>query len=635
MAEGGGLLDQDQLSCAICLDLLKDPVTTACGHSYCMGCIKGCWDQNDNTGVYSCPQCRQTFSPRPVLSKNTMLAEVVEKLKTGLQAAPPAHCYAGPGDVACDVCTGRKLKAVKSCLVCLASYCETHLQPHYESPVFKKHKLVKATGNLQEKICSHHDKILEVYCRTDQQCICYLCTMDEHRGHDTVSAAAERTEKQKQLGATQTKLQQRIQEREKELQDVRQAVQSLKCSAKAAVEDSERIFTELIRSIEKRCSEVKVMIKDQEKAAVSRAEGPLERLEKEIAELKRTNAQMEQISHTEDHIQFLQSCQSLCAPVGPEDFPSIAVSPHISFEAVRKSVSELKERLEEVWKEELVKISQAGTHPPPGDQDKAGTQQSNELRIVLLGKAGAGKSVANSILGAGEFKPEASSSSVTSQCRKARSEVDGRELIVIDTTTNPQELNIQECISLSSPGPHVFLVVIQLRGFAPVEQETMEVMRSFCAEAAKYTMVLFTHANSLKGKPIEEFLSFNEDLAEFIHTCRGRYHVFNSEENEVSRLLKNIDRMVEINGGRYYTNEMYMRSVNAIEEQKERILKEQEVVNRREEEELRRHLQGDALMKAIQQLHEKTDRNVRELERAYNAFLMNTKETREKPCTLL
>ncbi|XP_061112549.1 tripartite motif-containing protein 16-like isoform X2 [Conger conger] len=354
MAEANISVDQDQFSCSICLDILKDPVTIHCGHSYCMGCIKGCWDQDDHIGVYSCPQCRQTFTPRPVLGRNTMLAEVVEKLKkTGLQAAPPAHCYAGPGDVACDFCTGRKHKAIKSCLVCLASFCETHLQPHYESPAFKKHKLVKATGNLQEKICSNHDKLLEVFCRSDQQCICMLCAMDEHRGHDTVSVVAERTEKQKQLGVTQSKFQQRIQEREKALQDLRQAVQSLKRSAQTAVEDSERIFTELIRSIERRRSEVKELIRDQEKAEVSRAEGLLERLEQEIAELRRREAELEQLSHTEDHIHFLQSCQSLCAPPGPGDLPSITVSPNVSFEAVRKSVSELKERLEDVFKAEI------------------------------------------------------------------------------------------------------------------------------------------------------------------------------------------------------------------------------------------------------------------------------------------
>ncbi|GAA6083201.1 E3 ubiquitin/ISG15 ligase TRIM25-like isoform X3, partial [Tachysurus ichikawai] len=71
-----------------------------------------------------------------------MLAEVVEKLKkTELQAASPAHCYTGPGDVECDFCTERKHKAFKSCLVCQASYCEDHLKPHYQSPAFKKHKL--------------------------------------------------------------------------------------------------------------------------------------------------------------------------------------------------------------------------------------------------------------------------------------------------------------------------------------------------------------------------------------------------------------------------------------------------------------------------------------------------------------
>ncbi|XP_061095057.1 tripartite motif-containing protein 16-like protein [Conger conger] len=363
MAEGGGLLDQ--LSCSICLDLLKDPVTIPCGHSYCMGCINGYWDQDDHTGVYSCPQCRETFTPRPVLRKNTMLAEVVEKLKkTGLQAAPPAHCYTGPGDVACDVCTGRKRKAVRSCLVCLASYCETHLKLHNELNPGNTHNVINATGCLQDNICRQHKKLLEIYRRTDQQCICYLCTMDEHRGHDTVSAAAERTEKRKQLGVTQSKFQQRIQEREKELQDLRQAVQSLKRSAQAAVEDSERIFTKMIRSIERRCSEVKELIRDQEKAEVSQAEGLLEQLEQEIAELRRRDAELEQLSHTEDHIHFLQSCQSLCVPPGPGDLPSITISPHVSFEAVRKCVSELKERLEDVCKGELLKISESVKEVP-------------------------------------------------------------------------------------------------------------------------------------------------------------------------------------------------------------------------------------------------------------------------------
>uniref|UniRef100_A0AAR2LVK7 Tripartite motif-containing protein 16-like n=1 Tax=Pygocentrus nattereri TaxID=42514 RepID=A0AAR2LVK7_PYGNA len=350
-------VDHDEFSCPVCLDLLKDPVSLPCGHSFCKVCINGYWDQDDQRGVYSCPQCRETFTPRPVLRRNNMLAEVVEKLKkTELRAAPPAPRDTGPGDVECDFCTGRKLKAIKSCLTCLTSFCETHLKPHSEVPGLKKHKLVKASSQLQEKICSQHDKLIEIYCRTDRSCICYLCTMEEHKGHDTVSAAIERTEKQNQLKEIQSKFQQRIQEKQKEQQELKQAVKTLKRCAQSAVEDSERIFTELIRSIEKKRSEVTELIRAQEEAELSGAEELLEKLEQEIADLHRRRTELEQLSHTEDHIHFLQSFQSLCVSSGSEDSPSITVHQHLSFDGVRRSLSELKERLEELCREEFSKI---------------------------------------------------------------------------------------------------------------------------------------------------------------------------------------------------------------------------------------------------------------------------------------
>ncbi|XP_048011479.1 tripartite motif-containing protein 16-like [Megalobrama amblycephala] len=344
---------QDEFLCPVCLDLLKDPVTTSCGHSYCKSCITDCWDQEDQMRVYSCPQCRQTFSPRPALAKNTMLAEVVEKLK---KIKLPADCYAGAGDVQCDVCTGRKHKAVKSCLVCLESYCQTHFERHEDFHSRKPHKVTDATGRLQEMICQKHDKILEVFCRTDQKCICVLC-MDEHKNHDTVSAAAQRTENQHQLKEMQRLFQQRIQQREKDLQQLREAVESHKRSAQTAVEDSERIFTELIRSIERSRSEATQRIRDQEKTAVSRAEGRLERLEQEINDLRRRDAELEQLSHTQDHIHFLQSFQSLSAPPESTDVNDDPFSSLSSFDVLRESVRQLRDKLEDFCKEELKKVS--------------------------------------------------------------------------------------------------------------------------------------------------------------------------------------------------------------------------------------------------------------------------------------
>ncbi|XP_052470980.1 tripartite motif-containing protein 16-like isoform X2 [Carassius gibelio] len=345
---------QDEFLCPVCLDLLKDPVAIPCGHSYCKICITDCWDQEDQKRVYSCPQCRQTFSPRPALSRNTMLAEVVEKLK---KTRLSDDCYAGAGDVQCDVCTGRKYRAVKSCLVCLNSYCQNHLEQHESFFRGKRHNLTEATGRLQEMICQKHEKILEVFCRTDQKCICMMCTVIEHKNHDIVSAADQRTEKQKQLKETQKTLQQRIQQREKDLQQLRETVESHKRSAQTAVEDSERIFTELIRSIERSRSELIRLIRDQEKTAVSRAEERLERLEQEINDLRRRDAELEQLSHTQDHIQFLQSFQSLSAPPESTDVNDDLFSSLFSSDDLRESVHQLRDKLEDFCKEQLKKIS--------------------------------------------------------------------------------------------------------------------------------------------------------------------------------------------------------------------------------------------------------------------------------------
>ncbi|XP_069026276.1 tripartite motif-containing protein 16-like [Embiotoca jacksoni] len=352
MTQKGVQLDRGTISCSICVDLLKDPVAIPCGHSFCMSCIETQWNN-----IYSCPQCMKTFTPRPVLVKNTMLAVLVEELmKAGLQAAPADHCYAGPEDVACDFCTGRKLKAVKSCLFCLVSYCEKHLQPHYDVAPLKKHKLVNPSKKLQENICSRHDEVMKMFCRTDRQIICYLCPVDDHKDHDTVSAAAERTERQKELEGSRGNVQQKIQDRQKDAKLLQQEVEDINQSAEKTLEGSEKQFTQLMRHLQKRSRDVKQEVRSQQETQVSRVKELQEKLEQEIAELKRKDAELEQLSHTEDHNEFLHNYPSVSALSEPTDSSSIHIRPLTYFQDVTAAVSEVRDKLQQVLGEEWKKI---------------------------------------------------------------------------------------------------------------------------------------------------------------------------------------------------------------------------------------------------------------------------------------
>ncbi|CAJ1072787.1 E3 ubiquitin/ISG15 ligase TRIM25-like [Xyrichtys novacula] len=349
-------IEQDQFCCSVCLEILRDPVTIPCGHSYCLACIEDYWNRAKQKGQYSCPQCRQVFNPKPLLSRNTVLGEVLEKLQqSGL--ADTAQHLSKPEEVTCSVCTVRKTKAVKSCLVCLESYCAPHLKVHDERFHGKAHMLISASDQLKEKLCPQHDKPLRLYCRTDQQCVCSQCVKGRHKGHDAVTVADERAVQQKKLQDSSLKSLQKLKDAEKEL---RYVVKYIKHSTEAVVEESERIFTKLIRSIEKQSSEVKEQIRGQQRAAVSQAEELLEKIQREMMELRRSDAELERLCRSDDHLHFLQKCKSLHFPMRSVEMPSTDSLQYQMYKSMRGALAELKDSLDETLDKDFDRISGKG-----------------------------------------------------------------------------------------------------------------------------------------------------------------------------------------------------------------------------------------------------------------------------------
>ncbi|XP_062277317.1 E3 ubiquitin/ISG15 ligase TRIM25-like [Scomber scombrus] len=337
---------EELFDCSICLQLFDDPVTTACGHSFCMKCINTFWDRNNERDTYSCPQCRQTFNPRPVLKRNTLLADLFEEHKrTKSQNAAAGETFASPDDVQCDACTGRKKKATMNCLVCLASYCETHLQPHSEVPPLKKHKLVPASTPIKESICGYHGKLLESYCRTDQQFICLLCAMNDHKGHDTVTVEAEKCEMQRKLETTKQEIEDKVLASERQMTELRQAADCIRDAAWEVCDDFERLCQEhirlYVRSVERRCSEMREKVGEAEKSGVDWTSSLHGQLRRHVSELRGREDKLDQLSLTKYPIKFLQGFQAL------GDLPVFTVS-HERFHTLSEFVIAQKDTLKDV-----------------------------------------------------------------------------------------------------------------------------------------------------------------------------------------------------------------------------------------------------------------------------------------------
>ncbi|XP_049337935.1 nuclear factor 7, brain-like isoform X2 [Astyanax mexicanus] len=359
MASSSSLLSEDQLQCSICLDVFTDPVSTPCGHNFCMVCLRKCWNSSSHC---QCPVCKEEFSKRPELRVNTFISGLASEFKKSVQeksSRAPEKCTSKSKKVLCVYCSEEKLEAVKSCLDCGVSFCDTHLMPHKTTPKYKKHKLMDPVENLEDYICQKHERPLELFCRDDQTCVCQFCTEGDHRTHSTVPIEEESGEKKTQLEKTQAEVQQMIQERLKKIQEIKHSVELNKKIREKEKADSVEIFRALVRCIERSQAELLEVMEEKQKAAERQAEELIKELEQEITELKRRDTELEQISHTEDHLHLLQIYPSLCRPPHTKNWTDVSVNTPLSVESLRRALSQLQEHLtQEMEKIELKRIQQ-------------------------------------------------------------------------------------------------------------------------------------------------------------------------------------------------------------------------------------------------------------------------------------
>uniref|UniRef100_A0A3Q0SG51 Uncharacterized protein n=1 Tax=Amphilophus citrinellus TaxID=61819 RepID=A0A3Q0SG51_AMPCI len=294
-------LSEVQFQCCICQDVFSEPVSIPCGHSFCFTCITTHWD--DGRAI-SCPKCHTVFEGCPELCENSFAKEMSEQIRARRQNGVIAVVKKL---IHCDVCVGRQTKALKSCLMCLTSYCELHLEPHLRVATLKSHKLIEPVAMLENRMCKKHQRLLELFCRSDQRCVCVLCTETDHRCHNTVPVERESQDKKAQMKRIEDDLQQMIQDRLQKVEEIKQCMElSKQVNSKRDIEESVQVFSVLIRTMETSQAELVEMLQRRQAAAEQRAESLIAELELEITELQRRRNEMEQLFHTDDHLHLLQ-----------------------------------------------------------------------------------------------------------------------------------------------------------------------------------------------------------------------------------------------------------------------------------------------------------------------------------------
>ncbi|XP_073435798.1 E3 ubiquitin/ISG15 ligase TRIM25-like [Dendrobates tinctorius] len=269
----------EELNCSICLGIYTDPVTLRCGHNFCRGCIDYVLNTQEQSGEYSCPECREDFQERPALRKNTTLNNIA-------QCFLSTHPKEEQGTIFCTYCIKSSVAAIKSCLLCEASLCESHLEVHSKSP---EHILSEPTTDMRSRKCSVHQKILEYYCTKDSTYICVSCRLDgAHKGHKIKTMIEVSNEKKERSRQILRDLTAKSKETEKIIHKLQEHKRKMQEKVDREIEKASTIFNDIRRRLEdeeKKAFRELYRQKDQVLLGVTQLLKPLE-MEKESLSYK-------------------------------------------------------------------------------------------------------------------------------------------------------------------------------------------------------------------------------------------------------------------------------------------------------------------------------------------------------------
>lgn len=342
MSPPGLLLLEEQLLCDVCLEVFREPVSLPCGHSFCRACVERHWGDSVQR---HCPTCRETFSSPPQLRVNRFISDLSLVFRGARR--PPEAAPGGP--VSCDVCREPKQRAFRSCLMCLASYCEPHLKPHLNVSRLKQHQLTEPLENLESRVCPQHQKPLELFCQTDQSCVCMLCPVHEHKSHDVGLLRDQYEVQRAELRRRDQQIQEMVQERRQAVRSIRNAARLSRGAAQREAADGAQLFAALRRSLARAEAELVGTLEEQQRAAEERARTLVQELELEISQLQLHQDQLERLHATTDHLHFLQSLRGLSpaplARAAATDWSGVRVNLPSHQDAVRSSVEQLQRSL--------------------------------------------------------------------------------------------------------------------------------------------------------------------------------------------------------------------------------------------------------------------------------------------------